>query len=218
MQGSGVDELAQALFGLERLGAGEVLLDGATFAPNSPRDAFDGGLAYLPQDRHRFGLIQLRPLRENVTYSVLDRLVSRLGVLMRKPEQRLTETYIDKLGIVTPGAEQRTMLLSGGNQQKVVFAKLAATQPKLLILHEPTQGVDVQAKVDIFNIIDDLAAQGVALLGHFQRSPRTDRLMRPEFLVMYQGRLSAEFTRAAQNMQPEDILLAIEGGGVHAKA
>lgn len=211
LQGSGVDELAQALFGLERLGAGEALLDGDAFAPNSPRDAFDSGLAYLPQDRHRFGLVQLRSLRENVTYSVLDRLVSRLGTLMRKPERQLTEEYIDKLGIVTPGAEQRTMLLSGGNQQKVVFAKLAATQPKVLILHEPTQGVDVQAKVDIFNIIDDLAGQGVALLVISSEVRELIGLC-DRILVMYAGRLTQEFTRAAGNMKPEDILLAVEGG------
>ena len=217
LQGSGVDELAQALFGLERLGVGEVLLDGGTFDPDSPRDAFNGGLAYLPQDRHRFGLIQLRPVRENVTYSVLDRLVSRLGVLMRKPEQQITEAYIEKLGIVTPGAEQRTMLLSGGNQQKVVFAKLAATQPKVLILHEPTQGVDVQAKVDIFNIIDDLAAQGVALLVISSEVRELIGLC-DRILVMYEGRVTDEFTRAAGNMKPEDILLAIEGGSRSAAA
>ena len=143
---------------------GEVLVDGKPYRPGSPKEAFESGVAYLPQDRHRFGLVQLRSVRENVTYSVLDRLVGRLGVLARADEQQITEEYIDKLGIVTPGPEQRTLLLSGGNQQKVVFAKLAATHPQVLILHEPTQGVDVQAKVDIFEIINDLSAQGVAIL------------------------------------------------------
>ena len=211
LQGSGVDELAQALFGLERLGVGEVLVGGERYRPDSPKQAFEAGVAYLPQDRHRFGLVQLRSVRENVTYSVLDRLVGRLGVLMRAGEQQITEDYIDKLGIVTPGTEQRTLLLSGGNQQKVVFAKLAATHPAVLILHEPTQGVDVQAKVDIFNIINDLSAQGVAIL-IISSEVRELIGLCDRILVMYEGRVTDEFTRAADNMRPEDILLAIEGG------
>ncbi len=217
LQGSGVDELAQALFGLERLGMGELAVNGESYQPGSPKGAFEAGVAYLPQDRHRYGLVQLRSVRENVTYSVLDRLVGRLGILMRKDEQTLTEEYIDKLGIVTPGPEQRTLLLSGGNQQKVVFAKLAATQPTVLILHEPTQGVDVQAKVDIFNIINDLSAQGVATI-IISSEVRELIGLCDRILVMYAGRVTREFSRAAGDMQPEDILLAIEGGPVDAHA
>ncbi len=217
LQGSGVDELAQALFGLERLGVGEVQVNGSAYQPGSPKQAFEAGVAYLPQDRYRFGLVQLRSVRENVTYSVLDRLVGRLGILMRGREQQITEEYIEKLGIVTPGAEQRTLLLSGGNQQKVVFAKLAATQPDVLILHEPTQGVDVQAKEDIFNIISDLSGQGVATLIVSSEVRELiglcDRIM-----VMYEGRITDEFSRAGQDMRPEDILLAIEGGRNDADA
>ena len=216
LQGSGVDELAQGLFGLERMGAGEVLVAGEAYRPDSPKNAFDAGVAYLPQDRHRYGLVQLRSVRENVTYSVLERLLGRLGVLMRKDEQAMTEAYIAKLGIVTPGPEQQTLLLSGGNQQKVVFAKLAATQPKVLILHEPTQGVDVQAKVDIFNIINDLSAQGVATM-IISSEVRELIGLCDRILVMYAGRITREFSRAAGDMQPEDILLAIEGGPVDAE-
>ena len=217
LQGSGVDELAQGLFGLERLGVGEVYVGGDAYRPDSPKAAFEAGVAYLPQDRHRYGLIQLRSVRENVTYSVLDRLVGRLGVLLRKDEHELTEEYIDKLGIVTPGPEQRTLLLSGGNQQKVVFAKLAATQPTVLILHEPTQGVDVQAKVDIFNIINDLSTQGVATM-IISSEVRELIGLCDRIFVMCGGRITREFSRAADDMKPEDILLAIEGGPLDADA
>jgi len=217
LQGSGVDELAQGLFGLERMGVGNVTIDGEAYRPGSPKSAFEAGVAYLPQDRHRYGLVQLRSVRENVTYSVLDRLVGRLGVLMRQEEQAITEEYIDKLGIVTPGPEQRTLLLSGGNQQKVVFAKLAATQPAVLILHEPSQGVDVQAKVDIFDIISDLSRQGVAIM-IISSEVRELIGLCDRILVMYEGRITKEFSRAADDMQPEDILLAIEGGPGDAKA
>ena len=217
LQGSGVDELAQGLFGLERMGAGAATINGETYRPRSPKGAFEAGLAYLPQDRHRYGLVQLRSVRENVTYSVLDRLVGRLGVLMRQDEQAITAEYIDKLGIVTPGPEQRTLLLSGGNQQKVVFAKLAATQPAVLILHEPSQGVDVQAKVDIFNIINDLSRQGVAIMIVSSEVRELIGLC-DRILVMYEGRITNEFSRAADDMKPEDILLAIEGGSGDADA
>ena len=217
LQGSGVDELAQGLFGLERMGSGAVIVAGEAYQPSSPKSAFEAGVAYLPQDRHRYGLVQLRPVRENVTYSVLDRLVGRLGILQRKDEQVLTESYIDQLGIVTPGPEQQTLLLSGGNQQKVVFAKLAATQPKVLILHEPTQGVDVQAKVDIFNIIDALSAQGVAIL-IISSEVRELIGLCDRILVMYEGRVTREFSRSADNMKPEDILLAIEGDAANGAA
>lgn len=217
LQGSGVDELAQGLFGLERMGVGEATINGEAYRPGSPKSAFEAGVAYLPQDRHRYGLVQLRSVRENVTYSVLDRLVGRLGVLMRQDEQAITEEYIDKLGIVTPGPEQRTLLLSGGNQQKVVFAKLAATQPAVLILHEPSQGVDVQAKVDIFNIINDLSRQGVAIM-IISSEVRELIGLCDRILVMYEGRITSEFSRAADDMLPEDILLAIEGGPVDADA
>ena len=148
---------------------------------------------------------------------MLDRLVGRLGVLMRQDEQAITEEYIDKLGIVTPGPEQRTLLLSGGNQQKVVFAKLAATQPAVLILHEPSQGVDVQAKVDIFNIINDLSRQGVAIM-IISSEVRELIGLCDRILVMYEGRITSEFSRAADDMLPEDILLAIEGGPGDADA
>jgi ABC-type sugar transport system ATPase subunit len=213
LQGSGVDNLGMALFGLERLGVGTITINGQPLAAANPKEAFEQGLAYLPQDRHRFGLVGLRPVRENITYSILDQLIGLLGMVPRSQERKITASYIDKLGIATPNQEQRTQLLSGGNQQKVVFAKLAATSPKVLILHEPTQGVDIRAKVDIFRIIDDLSKQGIAII-IISSEVRELIGLCDRILVMYQGRLTHEFSRAEAS--PEEILLAIEGG-THAQ-
>jgi ABC-type sugar transport system ATPase subunit len=213
LQGSGVDTLGMALFGLERLGVGSVTVNGQQLKAANPKEAFEQGLAYLPQDRHRFGLVGLRPVRENVTYSILDEITTLLGVVPRAKERTITARYIDKLGINTPSQEQRTQLLSGGNQQKVVFAKLAATRPNILILHEPTQGVDIRAKVDIFRIIDDLSKQGIAII-IISSEVRELIGLCDRILVMYKGHLTHEFGRA--NATPEEILLAIEGGGSDA--
>jgi ABC-type sugar transport system ATPase subunit len=212
LQGSGVGELARSLFGMSRLGIGQVTIDGKRLTARSPAEAFNQGVALLPQDRHRFGMVGSRPVRENVTYSVLDKITAALGIIPRSKERKITSEYIDKLGIVTPSQNQQTQLLSGGNQQKVVFARLAATQPTVLILHEPSQGVDVRAKVDIFNIIDNLSAQGVAIL-IISAEVRELIGLCDRILVMYDGRLTREFGK--EKMDPHEIIKAIEGGVGH---
>jgi ABC-type sugar transport system ATPase subunit len=212
LQGSGVDNLAMALFGLEPKGVGSITLNGQPLSADHPKAAFEQGVAYLPQDRHRYGLVGLRPVRENVTYSILDELTTRSGIVPRSKEREITAHYVDKLGIITPSHEQKIQLLSGGNQQKVVFAKLAATKPDVLILHEPTQGVDVRAKVDIFHIIDDLSAQGVAIL-IISSEVRELISLCDRILVMYKGRITHEFPRNDARTTPKQILLATEGAG-----
>lgn len=213
LQGSGVDNLALALFGLERKGVGTITVNNNPLTASNPKDAFEQGVAYLPQDRHRYGLVGVRSVRENVTYSILDELVALLGIVPRSKEREVTAHYIEQLGIATPTQEQRIQLLSGGNQQKVVFAKLAATKPAVLILHEPTQGVDVRAKVDIFRIIDDLSQQGVAIL-IISSEVRELIGLCDRILVMYKGCITHEFERSSA--APEEILLAIEGASPDA--
>ncbi len=210
LQGCGAEQLGKGLFGLEYRGVGNVKIHGEEFTAKKPNDSFNQGLAYLPQDRYRYGLVGVRPLKENVTYPILDRLVRLINLVNRYEEKKIVQEYIEGLEIVTPGHEQPVRLLSGGNQQKVVFAKLASTRPNVLILHEPTQGVDVRAKMDIFRIIDEMASQGVAtviisteireLLGVCDR-----------ILVMYNGRITEEFKKGQKKTTPENILAAIEG-------
>ncbi len=215
LQGSGAEALAAGLFGLERRGIGEVRINGQAYAPSNPQEAYAAGLAMLPQDRYRYGLVGMRPVRENVTYTILNQLTGFLSLLRSGRERELVGQYIERLGIVTPSQEQIVRLLSGGNQQKVVFAKLASTRPSVLILHDPTQGIDVRAKLDIYRVIDDLSAQGIAVL-IISSEVRELVGVCDRILVMYEGRITRRFTRGEPDATPSAILLAIEGG-VHAQ-
>jgi len=214
LAGSGAAALGRALFGLERRGIGEVWVKGKPFTARNPREALDQGLAYLPQDRYRYGLVGIRPVRENVTYTILRDLLTALRFIDIAEERSIVQRYIDALGIVCASPEQRLNLLSGGNQQKVVFAKLAATRPSVLILHEPTQGIDVRAKLDIYRIVDELASQGIGIL-IISSEVRELVGVCDRILVMYQGRIIAEFKAEDPQATPENILLAIEGGNAH---
>jgi ABC-type sugar transport system ATPase subunit len=209
--GSGAASLGMSLFGLERRGPGSVTINGIPFTASNPEQSFSQGLAYLPQDRYQYGLVGIRPVRENVTYPILYRLAMAFGMVNVEKEKKVVEEYIEQLGIVTPSMEQLVSLLSGGNQQKVVFAKLAATQPAVLILHEPTQGIDVQAKLDIYRIVLDLSQQGVAIM-IISSEVRELLGICDRILVMYEGKIIHEFRSGEPETTPENILLAIEGG------
>jgi len=211
LQGCGVEQLGKGLFGLEPRGIGEITLCDDKFTAKKPIDSFNQGLAYLPQDRYRYGLVGLRSVRENVTYPILNKLVRLLNLINGRDEKTIVEKFINELDIKTPSQEQPARLLSGGNQQKVVFAKLASTQPSVLVLHEPTQGVDVRAKMDIFRIIDDMAAQGVAII-IISTEIRELIGVCDRILVMNDGRMTNEFRKGEKDMTPEKILTAIEGG------
>jgi ABC-type sugar transport system ATPase subunit len=211
LQGCGAEQLGKGLFGLEYRGVGTVTIHGEEFTAKKPNDSFNQGLAYLPQDRYRYGLVGVRPLKENVTYPILDRLVKLINLVNRSEENKIVAEYIEGLEIVTPSQEQPVRLLSGGNQQKVVFAKLASTRPNVLILHEPTQGVDVRAKMDIFRIIDEMAAQGVATI-IISSEVRELLGVCDRIIVMFNGRITEEFKKGEKKTTPENILAAIEGG------
>jgi ABC-type sugar transport system ATPase subunit len=210
LEGCGKGELARGLFGLGPLGEGRVLLDGKLYHAGTPGEALQQGVAYLPRDRHQLGIIGMRPVRENITLPILKRLVNALGLLKMTEERRHVSHYIDMLGIMTPSLRQPVEFLSGGNQQKVVFAKLAGTEPKVLLLHEPTQGVDVQAKVEIMRIVDQLSRQGVAVV-FISEEIREMLDVCDRIVVMYQGAIVAEFASGDPDTSPERILLAVEG-------
>jgi ABC-type sugar transport system ATPase subunit len=215
LEGAGNGALARSLFGLEPLGTGRVLLDGKPFAAAHPAAALRRGLAYLPRDRHGLGIVGIRSVRDNVSLSVLERLAGPLGFISGAKERALVQKYIDALGIKTPGMGQAVENLSGGNQQKVVVAKLAATQPRVLLLDEPTQGVDVQAKVEILRIVDDLTRSGVAVaIVSDELGELTD--MCDRILVFYRGRVVREFRKGVDDLTPARILDAIEGGSEEA--
>ncbi len=161
--GAGRTELARVLFGLTPADTGSIAIQGKAVAIRSPRDAVRSGIAYVPEDRRRHGVILEMSVAANATLATLHE-IARLGFLDAARERELAGAYVSRLGIKTPSVETPVGNLSGGNQQKVALSRWLATQPRLLILDEPTQGVDVGAKAEIHRLMCELAAQGVAVL------------------------------------------------------
>ncbi len=162
--GSGRTQLAEALFGLAPLDSGEVLLNGERLVIESPAAAVRAGLAYVPEDRRRHGVILDLSIAVNTTLASLGKISSSSGFLNAATEKQLANDSIAKLGVKAPSADTLARNLSGGNQQKVALARWLMTDPKVLILDEPTQGIDVGAKSEIYHLIGRLAASGLAIL------------------------------------------------------
>jgi ABC-type sugar transport system ATPase subunit len=210
--GAGRTELARCLFGADSISEGEILLDGAKVDIRSPGHAVDLGIALVPEDRKLQALIMGMGVRENLSLPVLDRLGSPL-VPSRRRERALASDYINSLRIRTPHMEQRVSALSGGNQQKVVIARWLATKPKVLILDEPTRGIDVGAKAEVHALIARLAEQGVAILMISSELPEILG-MSHRILVMRSGRIVADISR--EDATEELIMAAATGQADHS--
>ncbi|MFJ4651248.1 sugar ABC transporter ATP-binding protein [Nocardia sp. NPDC088792] len=202
--GAGRSELAGALFGDLPIRSGEVRVDGQRVRLRQPRDAVRAGMGYAPEERKAQALLLQRGVRDNITLAVLDRL-RRWRFVRRGAEQQLAAEYVEALRIRTPSLDQEVRKLSGGNQQKVVLARWLARKPKVLILDEPTRGVDVGAKAEIYHIIEDLAETGVAVLVISSELPEVLGLA-DRIVVMQQGRVTGELDRAEAG---EEAILAL---------
>ena len=193
--GAGRTELARVLFGITPSDGGRISLNGQTVEIDSPQTAIRHGIGYVPEDRRRHGVILEMPIAENMTMAIHPRLFPG-GILRQGPEQEIAQQFILDLSIKTDGPNAPGGSLSGGNQQKVSLARWLATKPKLLILDEPTQGVDVGAKSEIHRIIRDLAKKGLAVLMISSDLPEilgmSDRIY-----VMGGGRITAELPGSA---------------------
>ncbi|MCC7161145.1 MAG: sugar ABC transporter ATP-binding protein [Anaerolineae bacterium] len=160
---SGRMALAHALFGIQPVTGGEIFVGGQGMSRMQPRKAMRSGMGLIPRHRHKEGLVVDASITRNISLPSLDRL-SRAGVVQRKQELTLAQTFIERLGIKAKSAGQPVRELSGGNQQKVVLSKWMAISPQVLILDEPTQGVDVASKEEIYQLMVELAGQGVGIL------------------------------------------------------
>ena len=188
--GAGRTELCRALFGLDRIDSGAVYIDGKPTAIRSPRDAVRAGLALIPEDRQRAGLATLLPVGHNLTLANL-RSVSRFGFLNHEAERRVSAEYTQKLRIKTASPRQLAGRLSGGNQQKVAIAKWLVRGARVFLFDEPTRGIDVGAKTEVFEVMDTLARSGAAIL--MVSSEMTELLqVADRILVMRQGRITGE--------------------------
>ena len=192
--GSGRSELAQVLFGITPAEHGEIRLVGETVKVNSPESARSRGIAYVPEDRGVQGLVRPMSVLQNFSLAALAGL-SRLGFIDRAAERRLAEAGVQRFSVKTSSVDEIAGRLSGGNQQKIVLGKWLANNPKLLILDEPTRGIDVGAKAEIHRLMCELAADGVAILMISSELPEVLG-MSDRVLVMREGRLVAEFDRA----------------------
>ena len=194
LMGSGRSELAHALFGVAPIETGRVLVRGKPVGPLSPAKAISQGMGLLTEDRKNKGLILDLSVSENIVLPSTDRL-SHHGWLDVKSEESLARHFIRELRIKTPGSDQTVRFLSGGNQQKVVLSKWLACETDILIFDEPTRGIDVAAKVEIYQVINRLAANGKGVIMISSELPEilgmSDRI-----LVMHEGAITAHFTRA----------------------
>jgi ABC-type sugar transport system ATPase subunit len=197
--GSGRSELAQTIFGITPAQTGEIKLHGQPVRVRTPADAMKHRIAYVPEDRGTQGLIREMRIRENVSLAVLKTLM-KSGFIDDRQERDLASKAIQQLSIRAYSAEQTVNKLSGGNQQKVVVSKWLASKPKLLIMDEPTRGVDVGAKSEIHRLISELAAQGLAILMISSELPEVLG-MSDRVLVMREGRMVAEFERKDATQQ-----------------
>lgn len=191
MVGSGRTELARALFGADPLTAGSVRLVGRGASDwSSPAQAIDAGLVLVPEDRKAHGLFTALSVRINVTIPILSSL-TRLGILKPAAEDAVVEQAKERLSIVMSSSDQETQYLSGGNQQKVVLAKWLSTDPAVIILDEPTRGVDVGAKFEIYKLMRQLNDRGIAILMISSELPEIIG-MSDRILVMNDGKIAAE--------------------------
>jgi len=188
--GSGRTELARLIFGADRKTGGEVLVDGVPVKIEGPQDAMMAGIGYVPEDRKSLGLFLEMSGHENITMNVIGR-TSKAGVLSGRRNDEITQNAIDRLRIRIAGPRAKAQSLSGGNQQKLLLARWLEIQPKAIILDEPTRGVDVGAKSEIYKLIGEIAAQGVAVIFISSELPEVVGIAQ-RALVMRNGRIVAE--------------------------
>ena len=192
--GSGRTELARAIFGADPIDAGEIRMDGQTLRIRSPQDAIDRGIALVPEDRKQQALVLLLSVRENISLPSLKRLC-QFGFVRGREERTLVDRFVGALRIRTPSQTQKVMNLSGGNQQKVVLAKWLAREPRVLIVDEPTRGIDIGAKAEVHALLRELADDGVAVMMISSELPEVLR-MSDRIVVMHEGRIGGELERS----------------------
>ncbi len=199
LMGAGRTEMARAISGADRRDAGDIWVNGEKMDIRSPKDAVDAGLCYLSEDRKRYGVMVEMDVMENTTLaSLLSHL--RGGFIDRASERRTAKQYIDSLRIKTPSERQQVRKLSGGNQQKIVIAKWLVRNCQILIFDEPTRGIDVGAKAEIYELMNNLARQGKSIIMISSELPEILR-MSDRVMVLCEGVKTAEFDIAGANQE-----------------
>ena len=211
--GAGRTETARAIFGMDKKQSGEILIDGKSVDVNRPLDAIKHGFGFATEDRKQEGLVLTMSVGQNITLATLSQFLTH-GKLNLQKEKEVVVDYISRLGIKTPSVGQLARNLSGGNQQKVVLAKWLLSKSQIIIFDEPTRGIDVGAKIEVYNIINELIRQGVAVIMISSELPEilgmSDRVA-----VMHQGQITGIFENDGTLTQ-EKILYYATGGDKHS--
>lgn len=211
--GAGRTELMQALFGVSPIRHGEITLNGKPCHFSHPSEAIAAGIVYVPEDRQKQGVIIDLPIDQNISLPQLSQL-NRNGVLNQQHEWALADNYARRLQVKASGWRQRVGTLSGGNQQKVVIGKWLATRPQIIILDEPTKGIDIGSKAAVHHFMSELVEQGLAVIMVSSELPEIIG-MSDRIIVMHEGLIVAEFDKS--NATAELIVSAASGGAGHAR-
>lgn len=207
--GAGRSELAQAIFGIVPAEEGEIEVNGKKVNIRNPWDALAVGIAYLPEDRHRQGIIGPLKVRENISLAILEQLC-KLGIISVQRERELAEEFVEQLDIRTPSVEQVVANLSGGNQQKVVLARWLASKPRIFIMDEPTRGIDVATKAEIHRLMNQFAKEGMGIVMISSELPEilglSDRI-----IIMREGRIVGELVREEAT---QERIMSLASGAV----
>ncbi|MBA8821605.1 D-xylose ABC transporter ATP-binding protein [Ochrobactrum sp. P6BS-III] len=210
LMGAGRTEVARAIFGADPLDAGTIMLDGRELKVSDPRSGIDAGIAYLSEDRKAQGLAIAMPVDANLVMARMQAVSNSLGVIDRKQQRDASQHYVDLLNIKTPSLDQPVRLLSGGNQQKIIIGKWLFREPRVMFFDEPTRGIDVGAKFAIYQIMDELAARGIAVVLISSELPEVLG-MSDRIAVFHGGRIAATLTTRETNQ--EEIMHYASGSG-----
>lgn len=208
--GAGRTELARAIFGIDPVDSGEICLKGKKISCKNPQEAIRLGIGLVPEDRKRQGLVLMHSVAYNLTLAIVDTFIKGVHVNHKK-EQEIIDQYANKLSIKMSSPEQKCINLSGGNQQKVVISKWLATGADVLILDEPTRGIDVGAKSEIYHLISELADKGIAVIVISSELPEVINLS-SRVVIMHEGRLLDILDKEKEDITQEKIMMCIAGG------
>lgn len=195
LMGAGRTEVARAIFGADPIDSGEILVRGRKVTIKSPRDAVRHGIGYLSEDRKRYGLTLDMDVETNIVLAAFQRFLNRIGVVQQAKIRATAHCFVEMLAIKTPSLQQKVKNLSGGNQQKLVIAKWLTADTDILIFDEPTRGIDVGAKSEIYRLLNDLARQGKSIVMISSELPEILR-MSHRIIVMCEGRITGELSSA----------------------
>jgi ribose transport system ATP-binding protein len=210
LMGAGKTELVRTIFGADKRSSGRILFCGESFDCESPKEALEKGIGLVPEDRKRHGLVLGMSVRENMSLSAIERICKWSFALDLRNETIVCRDLVEKLDIKTPSLERKVRTLSGGNQQKVVLGKCLFGKLKMILFDEPTRGIDIGAKVEIYRLMNNLVEEGVAVVMVSSELPEilgmSDRI-----LVMHEGRIAGELDNRARRVTQEEIMRLATG-------